>query len=481
MADIALDDIIKKKKLPRATASKPNRGGLRNGPARGQRQNVPANRIKRPEVITDARMKIIQKNRAKLTDARDKLAEIAKQSDARLKLEKLRANFKKTPVSSSFRGNISRKAGRNGKLLLTTNKIPPLLGSLSGYGLPGPGHGLGHGPGPGSGMIAHGVRHGMGPGVGSLGPGLGGPTVTRTVNYRPPVDHYQVEDPVIDYQNDYAMEIPLRRTVNNEYASTPPPPPPVFNIKNSSAPTYLNNWTSKQPNISSSSSSASRLNNIQPSRTSGRSLRKTSEIERPRQLKVVTRTPLVSSQKIEPAYHDEDWSFETGSKSRTIINDDDDLNDDDDKYYSRSSRQPGVKSRLDSNLKSKPVMRTKTTSQTTGYRIVVSNLQAEVTQEDIKELFEDVGELLVSRLVRPGTAEVIYKTLKDATKAVETYHNRQLDGHPMKCLLVNPRPKNNPTAPAVRPLSESRRSGSTSYVQPSLGAVHRALFDDCHN
>jgi hypothetical protein len=56
-------------------------------------------------------------------------------------------------------------------------------------------------------------------------------------------------------------------------------------------------------------------------------------------------------------------------------------------------------------------------------------------------LFEDVGELLVSRLVRPGVAEVIYKTLKDAAKAVETYHNRQLDGHPMKCLLVNPRPK----------------------------------------
>lgn len=72
-----------------------------------------------------------------------------------------------------------------------------------------------------------------------------------------------------------------------------------------------------------------------------------------------------------------------------------------------------------------------------------------------QELFEDVGELLVSRLVRPGTAEVIYKTLKDATKAVETYHNRQLDGHPMKCLLVNPRPKNNPTGPAVRSLTES--------------------------
>lgn len=57
-----------------------------------------------------------------------------------------------------------------------------------------------------------------------------------------------------------------------------------------------------------------------------------------------------------------------------------------------------------------------------------------------------MGELTVSRLVRPGIAEVIYKTLKDATKAVETYHNRQLDGHPMKCLLVNPQRKTSSTS-----------------------------------
>jgi hypothetical protein len=42
--------------------------------------------------ITDARLRIIQKNRRKLIDARDKLAEIAKQTDARLKLDKLREN-----------------------------------------------------------------------------------------------------------------------------------------------------------------------------------------------------------------------------------------------------------------------------------------------------------------------------------------------------------------------------------------------------
>lgn len=47
--------------------------------------------------------------------------------------------------------------------------------------------------------------------------------------------------------------------------------------------------------------------------------------------------------------------------------------------------------------------------------------------------------MIEARLVRPGVAEVIFETLKDAETAVETYHNRQLDGQPMKCLLVNPR------------------------------------------
>lgn len=62
----------------------------------------------------------------------------------------------------------------------------------------------------------------------------------------------------------------------------------------------------------------------------------------------------------------------------------------------------------------------------------------------VQELFEDIGPLVASRLVRPGTAEVIYKMQKDAKTAVDAYHNRQLDGQPMKCLLVNSRPSNGP-------------------------------------
>ena len=87
-----------------------NRGTRANGAVRGRKNGG----------ITDARFKIIQKNRQKLTDARDKLVEIAKQSDARLKLDKLRATHLKK--IDPFLG-ISRKTGRNGKISLSTNKI----------------------------------------------------------------------------------------------------------------------------------------------------------------------------------------------------------------------------------------------------------------------------------------------------------------------------------------------------------------------
>ncbi|XP_039313630.1 uncharacterized protein LOC105199247 isoform X2 [Solenopsis invicta] len=392
-----------------------SRGARANGSVRGRG----------PQVITDARFKIIQKNREKLTDARDKLAEIAKQSDARLKLDKLRASHLKKIDTLS---GISRKTGRNGRLSLSTNKVPHLMQHVLPPNIP---------------------NNYMSP-------------PTRAVGYRPPLaePHY-LGDMSMDYTDDYLADSPsLRRTVSNEYAPTPPPPPPVFSINPISPYTWVK---SRNTNVTRIPARKSELEK---------------ERERQREYKLAARSAMMKT--ASPPYK-EDWSF--GTKSRTIVAED----TADSKYYdSRNLREVGVKSRLDSSANkprtmgvlARPKASSSSSIQSNGYRIVVSNLQANVTQEDIKELFEDVGELLVSRLVRPGTAEVIYKTLKDATKAVETYHNRQLDGHPMKCLLVNPRPKNNPTGPAVRSVTESRRSISSSYVQPSLGAVHRALFDD---
>lgn len=105
-------------------------------------------------------------------------------------------------------------------------------------------------------------------------------------------------------------------------------------------------------------------------------------------------------------------------------------------------------------------------SSISGYRIVVSNLHTSVSKSDIQELFEDVGPLVESRLVRPGVAEVIYKRLSDAESAVDTYHNRQLDGQPMKCLLV--RPRNMSFKPVTQHVS--------SKMPLDLDTVHKVLF-----
>ena len=72
--------------------------------------------------------------------------------------------------------------------------------------------------------------------------------------------------------------------------------------------------------------------------------------------------------------------------------------------------------------------------------MVVSNLQTSVSQDDITELFGDIGPLKRAKLLDGGgSAEVVFVNRADAVKAVEIYHNRQLDGKAMKCNLLGPR------------------------------------------
>lgn len=47
-----------------------------------------------------------------------------------------------------------------------------------------------------------------------------------------------------------------------------------------------------------------------------------------------------------------------------------------------------------------------------------------------------MGVILEYGVVRPGFAEVIYEQRADAINALDVYHNRRLDGRPMKCDLV---------------------------------------------
>ncbi|KAF7831105.1 THO complex subunit 4D [Senna tora] len=77
-----------------------------------------------------------------------------------------------------------------------------------------------------------------------------------------------------------------------------------------------------------------------------------------------------------------------------------------------------------------------------GTKLYVSNLDHGVTNEDIRELFSEIGDLKrfavhYDRNGHPsGSAEVVYTRRSDAFAALKRYNNVLLDGKPMKIEIV---------------------------------------------
>ncbi|KAI4991427.1 hypothetical protein ZWY2020_039798 [Hordeum vulgare] len=90
----------------------------------------------------------------------------------------------------------------------------------------------------------------------------------------------------------------------------------------------------------------------------------------------------------------------------------------------------------------------------TGTKLYISNLDYNVSNEDIKELFAEVGDLKRYSINydksgrSKGTAEVIFSRKSDALAALKRYNNVQLDGKPMKIEVIGTNIEA-PPAPAI--------------------------------
>jgi len=119
-------------------------------------------------------------------------------------------------------------------------------------------------------------------------------------------------------------------------------------------------------------------------------------------------------------------------------------------------------------------------------KVIVSNLSPTVSQEDLDELFGDVGQLRRVKMSQPaGSAEIFFVNREDADRAIEVYNNRQLDGQAMKCQLIKigsstKSPSDHRLSLPAQPSRHRESYKEDRFQEPSdtTSAVHRALFGD---
>ncbi|XP_076443911.1 uncharacterized protein LOC143282201 [Babylonia areolata] len=121
-----------------------------------------------------------------------------------------------------------------------------------------------------------------------------------------------------------------------------------------------------------------------------------------------------------------------------------------------------------------------------GFRMLVSNLHASVTQDDIIELFGAIGPLKRANMLNKGQAEVAFIHRHDAVTALKKYHNRELDGQPMFVKVTTPLnakvmkpPSSEESTPGLPPSLRSSKkapASSTPSAPVEIPLIHKALF-----
>lgn len=218
--------------------------------------------------------------------------------------------------------------------------------------------------------------------------------------------------------------------VNDKYQKTPTPPPPTSittNTKSSSIATSKRLHDASMQTVSSSSSVSTRS----PIRM---------HTHRRQNLTMADEDEYSSERTIADEI-DESPVKRTTSFLRKTTTDRDEQTTSNVSVGSvkRTSTGVPISSRISSSVTAvtkKPVTTTQVVSA--PGTILVTNLQSSVTEDDVIELFSDVGRITEIKTLSQGCVQITYAKREHSEQAVTKYHNRLLDGQFMYVCLQQP-------------------------------------------
>ncbi|XP_071516098.1 uncharacterized protein [Panulirus ornatus] len=529
MADASLDDIIKQRKI-RPSNQQGNRTNIngalgRNRPPLKGRLNhsVRSDLGIVPKVGGDVRNKIIQKKRLRLRDARDRLAEIAKQGDARDRINKMRKKtgtqsnlVKKLNTQSNLMKNVSTESSQVKKIPVGWKNPGIVEKSIRNENSSSNLQGKTQMQGSSLIRTVSGGNRSIGKGVSVRGkpstisrssPAIGRPqSVSKTIDgsrYHPLPNNPHVvtiknEKADLLYTRALKRQREMRSPPMKFFARSPPirsmglsttmsyspglsgmrsdamtrgwsPEHHIYRTRRSPEPeeirptrlriTTANNYREPSPHYSDDWDSPTRL----PARLPSRMLAARLPTEIPDRLAV--RVPA----KKRPIY---DAELDPPTRPKKV-----------------APLSSGLMARLDHPVRPAPE----------EGKVLVTNLHRCVSVEDMEELFGTIGPIRTARMLREGIAEAVFMSMEDAYRAVEVFNNRQLDGQPMSVTVVNKKTQSLPAAPLppAPPRTQTKSvlkaaSGSSSMsrglpslrglkkddqVAPDISTIHHALFN----
>lgn len=174
-------------------------------------------------------------------------------------------------------------------------------------------------------------------------------------------------------------------------------------------------------------------------------------------------------------------SFSSSNLRQKRSRDDDD--DDDDNEQIEEKRVEPVAKRISVRKPTKTIEEEKNSSTT----ILITNLQASVTEDDVLELFGEVGRIDEIQTLSHGCVQVTYAKEENAKQAINKYHNRLLDGQSMYVSLQpaisysTKSAKKTAAAPTTTATTETSSSSSSKKITIDPQFIRQALFNPSTN